>query len=273
MDALQWRTSIHNSGTDRSANFRGEIGFNYEPDAHQSFGVRYVPGKLFGKARSRRTGNTVVCRDGSLVEELNSVSSSDMTADWSHSVHSVNAYYNATFGSWGVDFNADYYTSDRHTGQKVMYDGVVDASSINDVSNRLYAVKLVLSRQIGKGQLSVGTEETFTDRRDRFTQSGFSADADDHLRQSYYSVFADYGITLGRFSLLAGRPSAVPVGRLPAWRLCPFAGLQADEIEPVLPHAVERNKLFKQVHVRERRPEPRSAEAQLRLAVRRMEVD
>ena len=196
-----WRTSIHNSGTDRSANFRGEIGFNYEPDAHQSFGVRYVPGKLFGKARSRRTGNTVVCRDGSLVEELNSVSSSDMTADWSHS---VNAYYNATFGSWGVDFNADYYTSDRHTGQKVMYDGVVDAASVNDVSNRLYAVKLVLSRQIGKGQLSVGTEETFTDRRDRFTQSGFSADADDHLRQSYYSAFADYGITLGRFSFLAG---------------------------------------------------------------------
>ena len=85
-----------------------------------------------------------------------------------------------------------------------MYDGVVDAASVNDVSNRLYAVKLVLSRQIGKGQLSVGTEETFTDRRDRFTQSGFSADADDHLRQSYYSAFADYGITLGRFSLLAG---------------------------------------------------------------------
>lgn len=196
-----WRTAIHNSGTDRNANFRGEIGFNYEPDARQSFGVRYVPGKLLGTARSKRSGNTVVSRDGELVEELNSQSTMETTAGWNHS---VNAYYNATFGPWGIDFNADYYTSDSHTGQNVMYDGVTDASSVNDVKNKLYAVKLVLSCQIGKGQLAVGTEETFTDRRDRFTQSGFSADADDNLRQSYYSAFADYSLPLGKFSLTAG---------------------------------------------------------------------
>ena len=196
-----WRTAIHNSGTDRNANFRGEIGFNYEPDARQSFGVRYVPGKLLGTARSKRSGNTVVSRDGELVEELNSQSTMETTAGWNHS---VNAYYNATFGPWGIDFNADYYTSDSHTGQNVMYDGVTDASSVNDVKNKLYAVKLVLSRQIGKGQIAVGTEETFTDRRDRFTQSGFSADADDNLRQSYYSAFADYSLPLGKFSLTAG---------------------------------------------------------------------
>lgn len=196
-----WRTAIHNSGTDRNANFRGEIGFNYEPDARQSFGVCYVPGKLLGTARSKRSGNTVVSRDGELVEELNSQSTMETTAGWNHS---VNAYYNATFGPWGIDFNADYYTSDSHTGQNVMYDGVTDASSVNDVKNKLYAVKLVLSRQIGKGQIAVGTEETFTDRRDRFTQSGFSADADDNLRQSYYSAFADYSLPLGKFSLTAG---------------------------------------------------------------------
>lgn len=196
-----WRTAIHNSGTDRNANFRGEIGFNYEPDARQSFGVRYVPGKLLGTARSKRSGNTVVSRDGELVEELNSQSTMETTAGWNHS---VNAYYNATFGPWGIDFNADYYTSDSHTGQNVMYNGVTDASSVNDVKNKLYAVKLVLSRQIGKGQIAVGTEETFTDRRDRFTQSGFSADADDNLRQSYYSAFADYSLPLGKFSLTAG---------------------------------------------------------------------
>ena len=85
-----------------------------------------------------------------------------------------------------------------------MYDGVTDASSDNSVKNKLYAAKLVLSCQIGNGQLAVGTEETFTDRRDRFTQSGFSADADDHLRQSYYSAFADYSLPLGKFSLTAG---------------------------------------------------------------------
>ncbi len=196
-----WRTAIHNSGTDRNANFRGEIGFNYEPDARQSFGVRYVPGKLLGTARSKRSGNTVVSRDGELVEELNSQSTMETTAGWNHS---VNAYYNATFGPWGIDFNADYYTSDSHTGQNVMYDGVTDASSVNDVKNKLYAVKLVLSRQIGKGQIAVGTEETFTDRRDRFTQSGFSANADDNLRQSYYSAFADYSLPLGKFSLTVG---------------------------------------------------------------------
>lgn len=196
-----WRTVIHKSGTDRNANFRGEIGFNYEPDARQSFGVRYVPGKLLGTARSRRTGNTVVYRDGEKVEELNSKSDYASSGDWSHS---LNAYYNATFGQWGIDFNADYYSSKERSAQTVTYDGELDAASENTVGNKLYAVKLVLSRQIGKGQLAVGTEETFTDRRDRFTQSGFSADADDHLRQSYYSAFADYSVPIGKFSLTVG---------------------------------------------------------------------
>ena len=75
----------------------------------------------------------MVSRDGELVEELNSQSTMETTAGWNHS---VNAYYNATFGPWGIDFNADYYTSDSHTGQNVMYDGVTDASSVNDVKNK-----------------------------------------------------------------------------------------------------------------------------------------
>ena len=196
-----WQTRTSATAVNKNTIFRGEIGFNYEPDARQAFGVRYVPGKLLGEGTGKHRGNTTVYRDGDFVEQLYFTSDFTSHTDWSHS---VNAYYNATFGRWGIDFNADYYGSSVSQGQTVANNGVVNAKSDNDVSNKLYAAKLVVSYQTDKSSIAVGTEETFTDRRDRFTQSGFSADADDHLRQYYYSVFADYSISWGKFSVTAG---------------------------------------------------------------------
>ncbi len=46
-----------------------------------------------------------------------------------------------------------------------------------------------------KGRLSFGTEEMFTNRRNDFTQSGFSADAFNHIRQSIYAGFLEYYLT------------------------------------------------------------------------------
>ena len=118
--------------------------------------------------------------------------------------HSLNAYYTATFGKWGIDFNADYYKSSSRTSRQTAYDGAVDAESGNKVDNDLYAARLVISRDFENTSFAVGTEETFTDRRDRFVQSGFSADADDHLQQAYYSAFADFTAKFGKFNVRAG---------------------------------------------------------------------
>ena len=74
----------------------------------------------------------------------------------------------------------------------------------NEVRNYLYAMRMVVKRSFRKGTLSFGTEETFTNRHDIFVQSGFSDNADDHIKQSIYSVFADYSLHLDKFNVAVG---------------------------------------------------------------------
>ena len=62
----------------------------------------------------------------------------------------------------------------------------------------------MITAPLGQGKLSFGTEETFTERHDIFKQSGFSNDADNRIKQSIASAFADYSIELGQFNLTAG---------------------------------------------------------------------
>ena len=197
----QWRNESNTTNTDHQAGFNGEVGFNYEPDTRQSFGVRYVPSKGIGAERSHGWGETFVYRDGAEYDRLDFVSDNESYDDWGHS---LNAYYTATFGKWDIDFNADYLRSKNHSGQEAANNGEVDATSTNEVANDLYALRLVASVPLGKGKMTFGTEETFTNRHDIFRQSGFSEDADDHIRQDYISAFADYTIQLGKFSLQGG---------------------------------------------------------------------
>ena len=65
-------------------------------------------------------------------------------------------------------------------------DATVQADS--RMRSSLYAAKLVVSAPLWNGRFSFGTEETFTNRHDIFTQNGFSADADDHIKQSVYAA-------------------------------------------------------------------------------------
>lgn len=51
-------------------------------------------------------------RDGEEVDRLTSDSHGRKHTNWNHT---VNGYYNGTFGKWNIDFNADYlveYVSD-----------------------------------------------------------------------------------------------------------------------------------------------------------------
>ena len=196
-----WRTVTNGTQNARNAFFDGSAGFNYEPDQRQSLGMRYATYRTIGRRTSYAQSTTEVYAGGEKTEEYETESRITGKNGWNHS---LNAYYTGTFGRWGIDFNADYYGNSGYDGDDITTTGDNGAASYNDISSSMYAAKLTLSAEFGKSSVAVGTEETFTDRRDRFMQSGYSADADDHLRQSYYSAFADYAARLGRFSLRAG---------------------------------------------------------------------
>lgn len=196
-----WESHSNQMSTGRENYFNGEIGLNYEPDEHQSLGVRYAPEQHIGEYRNSFISSTEMYRDGVLVDQLETEAQNTGKKGLEHS---VNAYYTGTFGKWNIDFNADFYQGRHRNRQLVCNNGENDAASTNQIKNRLYATKLIATTTLWKGNLSFGTEEIWTDRWDRFEQNGFSANADDHIRQDIASVFADYVLELGAFSLQAG---------------------------------------------------------------------
>lgn len=91
---------------------------------------------------------------------------------------------------WTLDLNADYLDNRMKSSQYAEDGSGADISSVSDSESRLYAARLQAGVKLGKGQLSFGSEGTLTERKDLFTQSGFSADADNFIRQRAFAVFA-----------------------------------------------------------------------------------
>ncbi len=181
--------------------FFGTLGFNYDINERHSIGVRYEPNTLLNNHHNHVYADVIVKKDGEFLEEMKTVQENETKPQWSHS---LNGYYVGSIRKWQVDVNADYYLGQTETLQTITNNGEEAAESTSKVRNYLYAVKAVASRPLGKGHFSVGTEETFTNRHDLFLQSGFSADADNHVKQSLWSVFANYSLALGKWNFSAG---------------------------------------------------------------------
>ena len=190
----------------RTANTNGgsillNTGFNYEISEQQSLGMRYETSNMIGNNYTHSWGATDVWKDGKLAESMGVDLFSKSKPHWSHS---VNAYYNGDFGKWNINFNGDFYNKVSQSTQTAINDGKLDAESESKVRSNLYAAKLVVSGPLWKGRLSFGTEEMFTNRHNDFTQSGFSADAFNHIRQSIYAGFLEYYLSIGRMNYGAG---------------------------------------------------------------------
>ena len=181
--------------------FYGTLGFNYDFNERHSIGVRYEPKTLLTNHHNQVHTDDIVKKDGEFLEEMKTVQENKTKPQWNHS---LNGYYAGSIGKWQVDVNADYYLGQSETQQSITNNGEEAAESTSKIRNYLYAVKAVASRPFVKGHLSIGTEETFTNRHDLFLQSGFSADADNHVKQSLWSVFANYSLPLGKWSFSAG---------------------------------------------------------------------
>ena len=160
-----------------------------------------MPDTYIGEGKQESKGKSLTTKDGEAMEENEYITKNRELPDLNHS---INGYYVGKLGQWTMDFNADYMFSKSRMEQLVLNNQTNEVSSRNNVRNNLYAVQLMLMRPLGKGNFVIGTEETFTNRHDVFKQSGFSADANDHIQQSVYSVFTQYGIRFGKFNLSAG---------------------------------------------------------------------
>ena len=196
-----WETVAGDVQTSRSQRFSAEAGFNCEVNEHHSFGVKYTPGGTLGTALQRSWGETVTSCNGTEAERADFVMRSCPRDGINHA---VNAYYVGEAGRWTLDLNADYLDNRMKSSQYAEDGSGVDISSVSDSESRLYAARLQAGVKLGKGQLSFGSEGTLTERKDLFTQSGFSADADNFIRQRAFAVFAGYSASWGKWRANAG---------------------------------------------------------------------
>ena len=187
-------------GEGLSNNLGGNAGVNWQiADNH------YLGGKVeWGRQLSmwdRTLITDKVSLGGEPIDDLITITEDKMGDIAPYNI-GTNIYYNGTVGGkLNIDFNADYYTnastslSSSTETSTMTEDAKVSTSS--DSRNRLYAAKLVLSYPIWKGQLQVGTEETFSRRSDNYRLTGILVPASSaSVKEDNIAGFASYGFFL-----------------------------------------------------------------------------
>ena len=196
-----WRTTAEDTQTAIVRNFSTEVGFNYEINEHHSFGARYTPNGSLGDNSQHSWGENIALCNDMEVNRTEFDTKSQGKRGWNHS---VNAYYAGKIGQWTIDFDADYLNNRSRTNQMAEDGSKQDIHSRSVSQSELYAAKLQASTFFGKGKLSFGSEGTLTERLATFTQSGYSADSHDLIKQKSFAGFANYSIAFGKWNANAG---------------------------------------------------------------------
>ena len=147
--------------------------------------------------------NDNVFENGTLIDRLTTVSD-DTMGEWPPYNLGANLYYNGLVaGKLGIDVNLDYYGTDDSSrsvsseASEMTHDAAISSASNN--TGRMYAAKAVLSYPIWKGQLQVGTEETFSRRGDNYSVAGIAIPASEAtVKEDNIAGFASYGCYIPR---------------------------------------------------------------------------
>lgn len=184
---VNWHQTNTNDYTFRSIQVGGEVGMNYAIDDDNSLGFRYEIYKN-PDVTDYDTFTSIVTADGNPYDYLYNTSE---FKSHERPMHSANVYYNGKIGGTSIDFNADWQQNDKYYNS--IYHEVSDeyedrtVTTQNYVKNVLLAAKLIASRPLFGGTLSVGAEYTHTKRNDDY------ANPEGYL-ETNYTVLKDQSI-------------------------------------------------------------------------------
>ena len=175
----------------------GNVGVNWQINDKHFAGGKLEWGRRFTQGSDMGIDDTVY-EDGVLIDKL-TTTSKDRIGDKNPYNLGVNMYYNGTIGQkLGVDVNLDYYGTAMSTESVskekslMTHDAEIHSQSYN--SGHMYAAKAIISYPIWKGQLQVGTEESFSRRKDNYAITGIEIPASKaEVKEDIYAGFANYG--------------------------------------------------------------------------------
>ena len=184
------------------------LSLNYQFNENHSIGARYDFDRR-PKNLQHISMETSVTRDENEYERSQSTGMSDYT----DTRHLLNMYYNGCAGDWSLDFNADGMWTEsknpQYTDELVTpAGGVQTEQSVTTLAlteNRLYAAKLIAEHPLWSGNLSVGTEYTYSSQMSRYTnKEGILEDNHNDIKENAVSAFAEYAYSFGNLQARAG---------------------------------------------------------------------
>ena len=164
--ANYYKQNILTSSKTRKQMLDGQVGFAYTISPFQSFGgyynVTHTPTKKFSLMNTQSW----------LDEALECSGDIDFYSRNKETQHLVDGYYSGMFGKWTLDVTMDAFwkTTDTEESSREII-GRADnrtVTSKDDAEARLLAGELHLSRMLGKGKISLGSECSYSRREDNF---------------------------------------------------------------------------------------------------------
>lgn len=183
----------------------GTFGVNYLLGENHSLGARYDITGYPTYYYDTKIENSVSL-NGAYYDFLSNTGHNNYP-DWL--AHTLNAYYNGKAGNLGIDLNVDYfkntYTLDSRTKENSQDKDDRIVISRNPVDNQLAAAKLIFSLPVGEGELSWGSEYTYTLRTDDYLSGSaeYVPTSYSKIREHNIALFAEYSRSLpfGQFSV------------------------------------------------------------------------
>ncbi|MEE3447889.1 MAG: outer membrane beta-barrel family protein, partial [Bacteroidales bacterium] len=183
--------------------FSSKIGMNYVFKSGNSVGFNYSNKLQTSDIESFTFTN--LRQDGSLIEKLNSNNIGGKKSGY----HQINVYNSGSFLSWDyeTDFDVMYNFSDYNHLINEVSDAektiVLDCGEKNDAA--LYAFKLVFYKEILSGGITIGTENSFVNRKGicEYLQNADN-NSDSRVKESNSAFYGEFNQDFDNWSFTLG---------------------------------------------------------------------
>lgn len=182
------------------------FGFNFMPKENHSLGMKYeITG--YTDYHSDTKTESLIGLNGNYYDYMLNDTHSDYKK---HLTHMLNGYYNGSVNDLSIDLNVDYYKQ-SYEQNSIMLENSQDREdrevrSENPVNNQLAAVKLLFGHPLFGGNLTFGTEYTYTYRTDNYLSFAevYAPTSFSKIREHNIAAFVEYGYSLPFGQLSAG---------------------------------------------------------------------
>ncbi len=190
--------------------FAPTLTLNWQISENQFMGMRYSYFRLPKQKYKDCWFDTKVSRDD-LEMEHSLARYNNRYNTWNHA---TNLYYSGKLNDWQIDVNSDLYFSGEHIGYKTD-ENVTDLLTQQTLSsyitsdgrtrNDLYAIKATAAHPLWGGQVSFGTEDSYTHRTNSYANPQHVVKDDENkINETLLAGFLEYNHQFGKLFMNAG---------------------------------------------------------------------